>query len=270
MVAIAVDPGRPRVIVAAEQVWALSVRATLATFRNPVNFVPGLVFPLLMAAVYASQFSRATQLPSFPEVDSFLQFILPSVILQGIGFNASNAGSDMALDIETGFFDRLVASPVARPSIFVGRVGGAAVAGAVQAVVMMVIFLAFGAPVKGGVLGTAAVVLISVLLSVALSGFGLAVALRTGSSEATQAMFPLIFVMIFISSAFFPTGLMKGWYRSVAEVNPFTLIVNPTRELVISGWSWSDFGQATSVTILVAFFSLGLAYAAYRRRLRTA
>lgn len=266
-VAIGAEARRPRAVVVAEQAWALSTRAAMATWRNPANWMPGIIFPLLMAAVYAAQFADATSLPEFPEVDSFLQFILPSAILQGIAFNASNAGSDMAIDIETGFLDRLISSPVARQSILVGRVGGAAAASGFQAVVLMAVFLAFGAPVKSGVAGALALVLISVLLGVALSGFGLAVALRTGSSEATQAMFPLIFVLIFISSAFFPTALMRGWYQSVAEANPFTLIVDPTRELVISGWSWSDFAQAVSITLLVAVFSLGLSYRAYLRRL---
>ena len=266
-VAFEPDAARPRLLVAAEQAWALTARAALATWRNPANWMPGIIFPLVMAAVYSAQFADATRLPEFPEVDSFLQFMLPAAILQGIAFNASNAGSDMAIDIETGFFDRLISSPVARQSILIGRVGGAAAASGFQALVLMAVFLAFGAPVKSGVAGVSAIVIISILIGVALSGFGLAVALRTGSSEATQAMFPLIFVMIFISSAFFPTALMKGWYQSVAEVNPFTLIVDPTRNLVVSGWSWSDFGQAVSITVLVAVVSLGLSYRAYLRRL---
>jgi ABC-2 type transport system permease protein len=263
----ALDPPRPHLRVVAEQTWALTARATLATARNPANWLPGLIFPLVMAAVYAAQFADATRLPDFPEVDSFLQFILPSAILQGISFNSANAGSDMATDIETGFFDRLISSPVARQSILVGRIGGAAASAAFQSVVLMGVFLAFGAPVKSGLLGAVALVIISVLLGVALAGFGLMVALRTGSPEATQAMFPLIFVAIFVSSAFFPTELMKGWYQQVAEVNPITLIINPTRELVITGWSWADFAQAVSLTILVAAVSLSLSYRAYLARL---
>ena len=270
MTATSLESPRSRVVVGAEQAWALTVRASVATMRSPVNWAPGLIFPLVMAAVYASQFSRATQLPGFPEVDSFLQFVLPAAILQGIAFNAANAGSDMAIDIETGFFDRLMSSPVARQSVLIGRVGGAAFAAGFQALVLMLVFLAFGAPVKSGVAGAVAIIIISILLAVGLSGFGLVVALRTGSSEATQAMFPLIFVVIFISSAFFPTELMKGWYQSVAEVNPFTLIVDPTRQLVITGWSWSDFGQAVGLTLLLAVFSLSLAYRAYLSRLRNA
>jgi ABC-2 type transport system permease protein len=270
MTAATLEPTRPRFQVAAEQAWALTARATRATARSPANWLPGLIFPLVMAAVYAAQFAEATNLPEFPEVDSFLQFVLPSAILQGIAFNSANAGSDMATDIETGFFDRLIASPVARQSIMIGRVGGAAAAAGFQSMVLMLVFLVFGAPVKSGIAGAVALVIISVLLAVALAGFGLMVALRTGSPEATQAMFPLIFVGIFISSAFFPTELMKGWYQQVAEVNPITLIINPTRELVITGWSWADFGQAVGLTLALAAVSLSLSYRAYLGRLASA
>ena len=236
---------RPLVRVRVDQIGALTRRAALETWRNPGAWVPGIVFPLVMAAVYAAQFSRVTDLPTFPEVESFLQFILPSAILQGISFNSSNAGTDMANDIETGFYDRLMASPVPRQSILLGRVGGAALSAAAQAAILMLVFLAFGAPVESGVPGALAVVVIAVLLSIGLSGIGLAVAMRTGSAEATQSLFPLIFLLIFVSSAFFPTEMMKGWYQSVAEVNPFTFIVNPTRQLVIAGWSWGDLGASS-------------------------
>lgn len=259
---------RPRLLVGLEQAWMLTVRSVLATVRKADRWAPGLIFPLAMAAVYSSQFAKATGLPGFPEVDSFLQFILPATILQGIAFSASNAGTDMAGDIETGFFDRLVVSPVARQSIFVGRVGGSAAAAGFQAGVHMTIFFVLGAPIASGPAGALALVLISVVLSVAISGFGLAVALKTGSSEATQAMFPLVFMMVFVSSAFFPTELMKGWYQTVAEHNPFSLVVNPTRRLVISGWSWDDLSEAVGYSLLIALVSLGLAYGAYLQRLK--
>lgn len=259
---------RPRLLVGTEQAWTLTVRSILATARKADRWAPGLIFPLAMAAVYSSQFARATGLPGFPEVDSFLQFILPATILQGIAFNASNAGTDMATDIETGFFDRLVASPVARQSIFVGRVGGAAAAAGFQAGAHTAIFVVLGVPIASGFAGVAALMLISIALSVGISGFGLAVALRTGSTEATQSMFPLVFVMVFVSSAFFPTELMKGWYQSVAERNPFTLVMDPTRQLVISGWSWGHLFEALGYSLLIALVSLSLAYHAHLRRLR--
>ena len=254
---------------AALQAAYLTRRSVLSTIRSPVDWIPGFIFPLMLAAGYANQFSDATALPGFPEVDSFLQFVLPATILQGIAIGSANGGTDLALDIENGFFDRLVSSPVARLSILVGRIAGAAAFAAIQATVLMLVFLAFGAPVKSGIAGAVAVVVIAVFLSIAIGGFAVAVALRTGSQEATQALFPLIFTLIFISSAFFPTALMTGWYQTAAEANPFTFIIDPTRDLVISGWSWRSLGEAIGATLLVAAVSLSLSYRMYLRRLRS-
>jgi len=258
---------RGRWRVGAEQSSALIVRSVANTWRQPGSWIPSIVFPLMLAAVYSAQFDQATDLPGFPEVDSFLQFILPASILQGISFNAGEAGTALALDIESGFFDRLVASPVARQSILVGRMGGGAVFSGGLAAALMVVFALVGAPVDG-IVSAIAIVLIAAWLSLAIGGFSIAVALRTGSPEATQSLFPLTFMMIFVSSAFFPTALMSGWYQSVAENNPFTFIVDPTRRIAIDGFSFADFGRALFWSSALGAVSLSLSYRMYLGRLK--
>ena len=264
----AVIDQRPAWRVAMEQTGALAMRSVRNTARDPSAWAPALIFPLLLAAIYGAQFSRATDLPGFPEVDSFLQFVLPASVLQGVSFFAGDAGVGMATDIQTGFFDRLVTSPSGRLSIFIGRLAGSMLFSSGVATVLIVVFWVFGAPVPGGLIAAAAVIVIAALLAVAIGGFSLAVAISTGSTEATQAMFPLTFVAVFISSAFFPTGLMTGWYQQVAEANPVTLIVDPTRRIALTGFDVADFGQALFWTAIVATGSLGLAYRAYRTRVR--
>ncbi|MEM9466343.1 MAG: ABC transporter permease [Actinomycetota bacterium] len=259
---------RPRWRVAFEQTWALAARSVRNTARDPSAWAPAMIFPLVLAAIYGAQFSRATDIPGFPEVDSFLQFILPASVIQGVSFFAGDAGVGMATDIQTGFFDRLTSSPTGRLSIFVGRLAGSMVFSAGVAAVLVAVFWIFGAPVPGGVVAAAAVIVIAAALAVAIGGFSLAVAISTGSSEATQAMFPLTFVAVFVSSAFFPTGLMSGWYQQVAEANPVTLIVDPTRRIALEGFDVADFGRALFWTGAVATVSLGLAFRAYRSRVR--
>lgn len=259
---------RPQWLVGYEQTKALAMRSVRNTARDPAAWIPPMVFPLLLAAIYGAQFSRATELPGFPEVDSFLQFVLPASVLQGVSFFAGDAGVGMATDIHTGFFDRLVTSPAGRLSIFLGRLGGSMLFSGALATVLILVFTVFGAPVQGGLGAAAAVIVIGALLAVAIGGFSLAVAIRTGSTEATQAMFPLTFVFVFISSAFFPTELMDGWYQQVAEVNPITLIVDPTRRIALNGFDLGDFGRAVFWTGVVGTVSLALAFRSYRGRLR--
>jgi ABC-2 type transport system permease protein len=249
------------------QTAELARRSVLAERRQLLNILPGLVFPLLLAAVYSRQFSRALAMPGFPEVDSFLDFILPACVVQAVSFGATAAGTELALDIENGFFDRLVASPVARFPILVGRLAGASLVAAIKAAVLVAVFLAFGAEVKGGPAAVLVIMAMAALLVLAIGGVGQVLAIRTGSQEAVAATFPLVFVGIFMSSAFFPTALMSGWFRVVAENNPITWVIDPTRRLVIAGWSTGDAIQAMVVPAAVALVTVSLAIRALHRKL---
>src|SRR4030088_2037814 len=109
------------------QAMILARRSIVGLFRQPSTFLPGLLFPLLIAAVNASALAKAVKF--FPLIDghqvkSFLDFVMAATIVQGVLFGGVVGGSDLALDIENGFFERLLASPVARPAIPVGRPAG--------------------------------------------------------------------------------------------------------------------------------------------------
>lgn len=242
---------------------ALSRRSILGTARQPQNWLPGTFFPLMLAAVYSSQFSKAVELPAFPFDDTtFLEFILPAAILQGVSFGSIGGASDLAIDIENGFMDRLVSSPVARPVILVGRLAGAVAFAVFQALFFLAVFLVFGADLHGGVPSALALLVVAALLALGLGSFGSAIALKTGSQEVVQSVFPLIFVMIFVSSAFFPVPLMEGWYGDLASVNPITWIIDPTRRLTVEGFSWGDAGQAIGVAGSLAVVGVAVAFRA--------
>ena len=102
----------------------MSKRAILALARQPATVIPSLVFPLFFVALGTAAFSRAIELPNFPKVDSFLDFALAGAIVQGVLFGSITSATALATDIETGFFDRLLASPTSRVSILVEPVGG--------------------------------------------------------------------------------------------------------------------------------------------------
>ena len=257
----------PGLAMAVRQTLELARRSVVAERRQLVNVLPGLIFPLLLAAVYSGQFSRALAMPGFPKVDSFLDFILPACIVQAVSFGATAAGTELALDIENGFFDRLIASPVARFPILIGRLAGACLVAAIKAAVLVAVFLAFGAEVKGGPAAVLVIMAVAALLVLAIGGVGQILAIRTGSQEAVAATFPLVFVGIFMSSAFFPTALMSGWFRVVAENNPITWVIDPTRQLVISGWSTADALQAMAVPAAISVVTVSLAVRALHRKL---
>ena len=250
------------------QYLALSRRAVLGTVRQPTSVVPSMMFPLLFLALSSAAFDRATQLPGFPRVDSFLQFVVSTTVVQGCLFGSIAAGGDMATDIEGGFFDRLVASPVARTSILVGRVMGAVAFGFVQAWVFLGITTIFGLEVEAGLIG---MLMVSVVGATLAGGFGaiwVAFALRTGSAEAVRGSFPLLFSLLFLSSAFFPRDLMQGWFQSVADLNPLSHMIEGLRAQVIDGLALGDFAVAWGIAL--AIFAVGTIAASLALRARLA
>ncbi|MDP6214183.1 MAG: ABC transporter permease, partial [Acidimicrobiales bacterium] len=182
--------GRSGVLTAGSQTWELTRRSVVGERRQLLSVMPGLIFPLLLAAVYTKQFSRVLEMPGFPEVDSFLDFILPACIVQAVSFGATAAGSELALDIENGFLDRLLASPVARWPILLGRLAGAAVVASVKTIVILALFLVFGAKVAGGPAAMLVLVAVAALLVLVIGGLAQVMAFRTGSQEAVGATFP--------------------------------------------------------------------------------
>jgi ABC-2 type transport system permease protein len=255
---------------AIDQARALMRRSIVGTLRQPQVWLPGLLFPMFIAAVNTSTMGRAVQIPGFPEVDSLLDFLLPASITQSVLFGGLTAGSDTATDIQTGFFDRLLASPVSRTSILVGRLAGASVMGAFQAVVFMTVYGVFGVRLAGGAGAALLLVVYAMVLALVIGGFAAMLALRTGSAEAVQNVFPLTFIGLFISSAFFPTEMMSGIYRSIAVRNPVTWMVDGMRHQVVVGLDWSEAGRSLLVAAVAAVLSIAGAKAALRVRLRSA
>lgn len=250
------------------QATALAVRSIRGVRRQVPVLFPALVFPLIFTAMNSAAFERATNLPQFPQVESFLAFLLPAAVMQGVIFGSLNAGSEIASDVAGGFFDRLVASPVSRLSILLGRLAGAGVLGIVQVVWFLAVLVPFGATMESGLVGVAVYLLAGSLTAMAIGGFAIALGLRTGSAEAVQAAFPLMFILLFTSSAFFPRELMTGWYQDVATYNPVSWLVEALRGLSTAGFDVGDAAVAVLVPVGIGVLSLSLALAALRRRVR--
>jgi len=253
------------------QARGLAGRSIRGTLRQPTVWLPGLLFPMFIAAVNSSTMGKAIDfVPGFEGVPSLLAFLLAASITQSVLFGGLTAGSDTALDIQTGFFDRLLASPVRRTTILVGRLAGASATGALQAVVFIIVYGIFGVRVAAGLPGMLLLVAYAMVLALVIGGFAAMLALRTGSAEAVQNVFPLTFIALFISSAFFPTESMTGVYQSIAEKNPITWMIDGMRYQVIDGLSWSKGFESIAIAAVLAVLAIFGANRALQARLRRA
>ena len=253
---------------ALRQTFALAKRSTLELFRQPALVVPSIVFPLFFSFLGNSSFGKTTSLPGFPKVNSYLQFQLAGTITQGVLFGSVTGAAALATDIENGFFDRLLASPTSRLSILFGRIAGSVLFGALETAVFVLVLLPFGADVSAGVPGIIAMIISGALIALAVGALMSSVALKTGSSEAVQGTFPLLFILLFFSSAFFPRETMSGTYKTIAGLNPISHLVEGLRALSLEGFSVSATARAILVPLAIAIVALYIASRQLNARLR--
>jgi ABC-2 type transport system permease protein len=250
-------------------IGALGIRSVKQTFRRPQLMAPIVIFPSLLLAIQTAGAGSAVDLPEFPQVNGFLDFMLAGAMIQSTLLAGNTGGIALALDFEMGFADRLLAAPISRFTIVLGRLAGTAALGALTAVYFIVIGLIFGASIEEGVPGVLVIILFVTLSAIAFGAIGAAVALRAGKVSVVQGLFPLVFVILFLSSAFFPDNLMLEPAASVAEYNPLSFIVEGIRDPVISSLSAAAFWKAAGSLALVGGISIWLSSMALERRLRT-
>jgi ABC-2 type transport system permease protein len=218
-------------------------------------------------AVNSNGLEAATRLPGFP-TDSVLDFFLPFSFMQGALFAASTAGTDLARDVDTGFLNRLALTPMRGLALIVGQLGGAVTMGAVQALVYLAVGVAFGVRFETGLAGVAVLFVLAVLVVLGWAGVGVFLALRTGSGEAVQSQFPIMFFLLFLSSMNLPRDLIEiEWFRIAATVNPVSYMIEGLRALVISGWDAQALLLGFGFALALVVVSLGASSVALRQRM---
>ena len=249
------------------QVGVLARRSVVRTLRQPQQIFPALIFPLFLLAVNSGGLDEATKIPGFP-TDSYLTFALGFTFVQGALFATMNAGTDLASDVETGFLNRLALTPLRGAALLLGLLAGIVVLGVIQAVTYLVVGAAAGADFAAGLGGVAVIFALSMLVTLGFGALGAMIALRTGNGEAVQGMFPLLFVLLFLSSMMLPRNLIEqDWFRTVATFNPVSYLIEGIRSLLVTGWDGEALALGFGVALVVVVLGLAGASAALRTRL---
>ena len=253
--------------VVAAQVGAVAGRSVRRTLRQPAMAVPPLLFPVALMLVNSAGLEPSTTLPGFP-TDSFLAFALAVPFIQGALFATMNAGTDLARDIQTGFLNRLSLTSLRGSSLLAGLLSGIVVLGLIQAAFYVVVGLFCGVRFASGPGGIVVLLLFSVVICLGFGALGSFLALRTGSGEAVQGMFPLLFVFLFISSMNTPRNLIGvDWFRVAATLNPVSYMIECVRSLIITGWDGRALGLGFGLAFLIGIVAIAFATFALKQRL---
>ena len=251
----------------ADQVLLLARRSIVHTARQPAAVVFPLLFPMLLLAVNSGGLRAETHLPGFP-TKSFVAFALAVPFIQGALFATMNAGTDLARDVETGFLSRLSLTPLRGAALLAGQLGGVVSLGVIQACFYILVGLVVGVRPAAGVGGVAVLLIFAAMIALAFGSIGAWAALRTGSPEAVQSLFPVFFVFLFISSMNIPRNLISTtWFRYAATANPVSYLLECVRSLIITGWNGEALLLGFGVVTIVAVTGLSLASYTLPRRL---
>jgi ABC-2 type transport system permease protein len=249
------------------QVGMLARRSVVRTLRQPAMVVPSIVFPLILLSINSSGLESVTRIPGFP-TSSYFDFALAIPFVQGALFSANSAGTNVASDIESGFLNRLALTPLRRVALMMGQLSGIVALGLIQALTFLAVGVVLGAGIQAGIGGAVVIVLLSLTISLAFGCIGAFVALRSGTGEAVQGVFPLFFAALFLSSMALPRNLIEAdWFQTVATYNPVSYMLEGIRSLVITGWDGQALALGFACAGGVAILALAAASSALRTRM---
>ena len=211
--------------------WRRSLNEVL---RVRGALLPATIAPVVFMLGITGQFGRLTGLEGFP-TDSYISWIVPLSCLQGAGFAGAATGSNLARDIEQGWFDRLLVSPVPRPLLLVGPILGAITRSLVPATVVLCVGLLIGAELTGGVPGLLALYFACAAFCACAALWGIFMAVTFRTQQAGPLMQQGVFLAVFLSTAYTPEVLLQGWLAEVAPYNPVTYVLEMARQATVIG-----------------------------------
>jgi ABC-2 type transport system permease protein len=238
-------------------------RAIRAILREPEQWAPGLIVPVFFFAVNVGALERVS---GFAGVGDFKAFQIPVAILFAV--TGVSRASALVADIENGYFDRLLVSPVNRWSLLIGLMVADVAFAVALSVPVVALGLILGVRWVTGIGGVLAFVGLAGLWALVFAGFPYAIALRTASAAAVNSSFILFFPFAFLTTTFLPIEALSGWLATAARYNPITYLLDGLRSMISDGWVGSELLGAAAAIGSVGVVSLGLAFAALRSRVR--
>jgi ABC-2 type transport system permease protein len=249
---------------AIRDVISIAGRALRAVPREPESVVPPILIALFFFVINIGTLQRLTE--SHSQGFDIKAFMLPTGVLIGVT-GVSRAGA-LVMDIQDGYFDRLLLSPVRRLAILIGHMVADVAIACALTVPILVLALVLGVHIEAGPAGVVLFVVMAGLWSLAFAGFGYAIALKTGNPAAVNSSFLLFFPFLFMTSSYVPRSQLTGWLDAIAAWNPVTYVLEGMRSLVTAGWQWDSLAKAALAIAAVGAVSMSMCLAALRGRTR--
>jgi ABC-2 type transport system permease protein len=239
-------------------------RAIRGIFREPEFFIPALITPVFFFIVNVGALQDFAQ--SSGAVVDFKAFQLPVAIIFAV--TGVSRASALVTDIQSGYFDRLLLTPIRRPMLLLGLMAADIVSIIMLSIPVLLLGLAIGVTFQTGIIGMVVFILYGATWGLAFAGFPYAIALKTGNPAAVNSSFVLFFPFAFLTTSFLPQDALTGWLATIATYNPVTYVLDGLRSLITEGWEWDTLAKGLGATLALMVVSFGLASVTMRGRIR--
>jgi ABC-2 family transporter protein len=240
--------------------WSLARRSISGILRIPAAVVPLVAMPMFFVIAFSGSFSSLANVEGFP-TRHVINWMVPYAILQGASFAGMGAAGGTATDIEGGFFDRLLLAPCRRPILMLGPLGYSALRSIIPTTLVLLLALAVGADLPGGVLGVLCLYVSAVGVALLFGTLGLAFVYKFRSLRSLSLVQIFIFGFMFLSIGQVPLSLQTGWLKQAARHNPMTNIMRLARQGFLGEVSWHTTWPGL---VAIAGLTLGFGAIAYR------
>jgi ABC-2 type transport system permease protein len=226
--------------------------------HDHLDIITRSVQPLLWLFIFGTALAHSHVLSQ--DGVNYRAYIAPGVLAQAAMFIAIFYGLAVIWERDVGQLQRLLATPLPRSAIVLGKAAGASVRSLVQALLLLAVVAIAGIGLSWSVLGVLGALAILILGTGAFACMSMLIAAAVKERERFMGIGQLVMMpLFFASSALYPLSIMPGWLRVVAHVNPLTYEVQGLRQMLVgvggSGVVWLDF------LVVGGFFLLMLAAA---------
>ena len=204
--------------------WTLTKRAVTQLPRIPTVLVIGIVPPLAQFLLFGSLFGNSPKaFPNFP-VSNYYTYIAPTLVMFVVVLGIANAGVALVADFQSGYFQKIVLAPVSMWSVLLGRLLSDGVRIFLQAGLLLAVTFLFGTSVVTGLPGALLMLALATLFAIVSVGVIVTnLAIKTKDAQAVQAIFPMFFILLFLTTAYLPkaqfgpAALRTAWANATAH-----------------------------------------------------
>jgi ABC-2 type transport system permease protein len=249
------------------QSWSLLTgRYLRQLYRQPAVIGITLTQPVIWLLLFGALFKKVAELPGFGG-GSYITYLTPGVVIMTALFSSSWTGMSFIEDSDTGVMDRFLTAPVPRGALIAASLAYQGVTTIVQSAIIIAIGWGIGAGFPGGAAGVAALIGVSVLISLAMAGLSDGFALLVPQREALIGISTLLVLpLTFLSGAFLSLRLVPGWIAGIARFNPVNWAASAGRVAVGGHPPWGTIGSYAGFLTLALVAAAAMSTWAFHAR----